>query len=636
MCTTAPIATPAIRRAGRARLRHGLIFLLFVGCLGVPGAQAQAPPAPPQTPAPIQEPQTATPAPQAPEQPSPAPAPQLPAPAQEPQIRTTFRVKYAIDGAAYLDGGRNSDLAPGMVLIVKRPAPATAAPAQPTVPVAPGGAAPAPAQIEVARLVVSSVAESSAVCDIQSSTDQLRAGDIAYLSQENVDALVARNVLSGTRKYPQVITFTEGDPLEEEAREAVPRPPLPEVNRARGRIGVEYGSVRTAGGASTSSLVGLVVRTDISRIGGSYWGLSGYWRGRMNLRASTGQPTLEDLLNRTYHLSLTYNSPKSHFTMGVGRLLLPYASSLDTLDGGYFGIRINKHVTTGIFAGTTPDPTSWNYNPDRRMGGTFLNLEGGSFDGFRFTSTTGVAVTSIEWVSERRFLFAENGFFYKRYFAFYHSIQADKPRASLSPNGNTDPVISRSYATLRFQPHPRISFDVNHNYFRDLPTFDTRLIDTGLVDKLLFQGLSGGIRLELPQRISLYSTVGRTARTGDARKSINQMYGITLGRIWLIGLRADARYSTFDSSFGRGTYRALSLSRNFGETLRWEVQGGRQYFLSPLTTNSRSEFAMTSLDVNFGGHYFIQGGFTVERGALQNYQQWYTTFGYRFDNKGTK
>ena len=263
-----------------------------------------------------------------------------------------------------------------------------------------------------------------------------------------------------------------------------------------------------------------------------------------------------------------------------------------------------------------------------------MNFAGGSFDAFRFTSTAGVAVSSIGWNAERRFLFTENGFFWKRYFSLYHSLQADKPLVSLSPTGTSDPVISRSYLTLRLEPRRGLSFDINHNYFRDLPTFDTRLIDTGLLDKLLFQGLSGGVRVDLPKRVSLYSTIGRTSRTGDQRNSINQMYGVTWGQVWRTGLRADLRYSTFDSSFGRGTYRSLSVSRNFGGGLRWELQGGEQTFLSPLTSNTRSQFAMTNVDVNLGRHYFLQGAFTVEHGQVQNYQQWFTTFGYRFDNKG--
>ena len=64
--------------------------------------------------------------------------------------------------------------------------------------------------------------------------------------------------------------------------------------------------------------------------------------------------------------------------------------------------------------------------------------------------------------------------------------------------GRRELVPARSYVTLRYQPHPLITFDLNHNYFSEIPTFDERLLATGLVDKLLFEGPSAGVRLDLP------------------------------------------------------------------------------------------------------------------------------------------
>jgi len=157
-----------------------------------------------------------------------------------------------------------------------------------------------------------------------------------------------------------------------------------------------------------------------------------------------------------------------------------------------------------------------------------------------------------------------------------------------------------------------------------------------LVDKLLFQGVSAGVRVELPDHVSLYSNLGRSSRTGDVKQSWNALYGLTLGRIWRTGLRMDARYSKFDSAFGQGWYESLSLSRNFTERMRWELQGGRQSFSSPLTTDNGSTFVNSLLDVNVGSNYFMEGGITFQRGQSQDYQQWFTTFGYRFDNRGRK
>jgi hypothetical protein len=430
-----------------------------------------------------------------------------------------------------------------------------------------------------------------------------------------------------------VIAFSEGDPMDEEQREVIPKPPLPEVNRARGRIGMDYTLISSSGMTSLkTSQVGGVMRIDMSRIAGTYWNLNGYWRGRMNALTSSGQPqSVYDLVNRTYTLGVTYMNPNSPWTAGAGRLYLPWAASLDTFDGGYFGRRFAKHTIIGGFAGTSPDPTGFNYNPNLRTAGTYIAFEAGSFDRLRFTSTEGVAVSGIDWKENRQFLFNETGLFYKRLFSIYNASQADKQHL---PMGSIEKGLSRSFSTLRVQPASFFSIDVNHNYFRDVPTFSAALISTGLVDKFLFQGLSAGMRVDLPGRVGLYSDFGRSSRTGDTHNSLNQLYGITLGRLWFTGIRADVRYSRFTSSFGAGNYRAASLSRSFREGLvTVEINAGKQTFISSLGAPTDYELLGSTVDLNLGAHYFLESAFNVQRGIQQSYNQWISTMGYRFDTK---
>ena len=538
-----------------------------------------------------------------------------------PDVRVAFRVKYVAEGVAYLEGGRNEGLNEGMRLEVKsldpseKPTASKAEDAQP-----------------IADLEVASVALSSAVGEIRNPTRPLKVGDWAYLSSEDTQALIAQRSLSATRKYPVVIAFSEGDTLDDEARVVIPRPPLPEVNRARGRIGFDYSGVAShEGGGGLSSNAGLMIRTDITRINGTYWNLNGFWRGRINNQSHGGQATLQDLINRTYTIGMTYDNPNSKFVAGFGRLYLPWATSLDSIDGGYFARRLSTGVTAGIFAGTTPDPTSWSYNPDRRLGGAFVNFDGGSYDNLRYTSTSGVGIGLLKWNIDRPFVFFENGIFYKRYLSIYHSLQAD------SPSGNSQvaapgPGVNRSYLTVRVQPTTRVEFDINHTYFRDIPTYDPQLIGTGLLDKYLFQGFSGGVRVQVLKDVWAYTLLGRSNRSSDAKPSWNQLYGVTVGRMPWIGMRTDVHYSKFDSSFGSGSYESISLSRYFNESLRWEVLGGRQSFVGP-STNDISHFVTGTFEAALGPHYFVQTGYTWNRGVGQSYDQWLFTFGYRFDSR---
>ena len=109
--------------------------------------------------------------------------------------------------------------------------------------------------------------------------------------------------------------------------------------------------------------------------------------------------------------------------------------------------------------------------------------------------------------------------------------------------------MSRSFLTVRLQPSTRIEFDLNHTYFRDIPTYNAALIDTGLLDKYLFQGFSGGVRVQVVKDVWAYNLLGRSNRSGDTKASWNQLYGVTVGRMPWIRTRTDVHYSKFTSSF---------------------------------------------------------------------------------------
>ncbi len=556
------------------------------------------------------------------EPPAPAPTSTLIARSDDPSLRTVFRVKYVAEGVAYLEGGRTQGLTEGMKLLVE----------DSNHPAKQGESVNASDPRIVAELEVSAVADTSAVTDIHSPKRPVKVGDLAYLSTGDAESLVQQRTLSATRQYPVVVSFTEGDTLDEEARQEVPRPPMPSVNRARGRIG--FDSIETfshGANAVNSNDLGVAFRGDITRIGGTHWNLSGYWRGRLTKESAAAQQTLQETLNRTYHLNMTYDNPNSALVAGFGRLYLPWAPSLDTIDGGYFGVHLSKGTILGVFGGSTPDPSSWDYSPDRVISGAFVNFDGGDYNGFHYSSTTGAGISMVHWAIDRPFLFVEDSVSYKRTIALYESAQFDNPKGN-TVTPSPGPGLGRNFFTLRVNPISRLELDANYNYFRDVPTFDTTLIGTGLLDKFLFQGFSAGGRLEVLPQIWISSTLGRSNRSGDATSSINQMYGITFGRVPIVKLRADLHYSRFNSSFGDGHYESFSLSRQVNDRLRLEALIGQQNFGSTLTTANRSRFLTGTVETILGPHYYLQGIFTTNRGDM-SYDQVMFSIGYRFDNR---
>jgi len=557
--------------------------------------------------------------------------------AQAAPEKAGFRVKYIAQGVVYLDGGRAAGLKAGQRLIVQRDvAPNVQGASKP----APPSSAPV-----IASLQVLSVAASSAVCEVLSPTEAVQVGDYVRLAPEVVQQVQQQEkqeIIAGGRAYPQVITFTTGNPALTEMRASIPRPPSPEINRMRGRIGVEYSSVMSRNNpSSTSSEIGLVARFEMSRIGSTYWNFNGYWRGRFSMLSGSAVPvTIDDLINRTYTLSVEYNNPNSPLVAGFGRLYLPWATSLDVIDGGYFGRKVSDRTTLGVFAGTTPDPTSYDYNPQGKLGGVFLNVQGGSFQHWRYSATFGMAVGAIHWHATRQFGFMETSISYQHKWSIYDATEIDLPHTvAVTPSGTTgtSPTsttgtggLNRSYFTMRYQPTSRVELDLNDTYYRDFPTFDPALIGTGLLDRYLFQGVSGGGRVGLLKGISVYTEIGKSSASGDANGSWNQLYGITLAELWHTGIRSDFRYSKFNSSFGSGDYKAVSFTRQLAATLQFQFQAGFQNFNSTLTSTSQTHFIDSNVDWSVGKLMFFEGGYTWQRGGTMNYDQLRFMVGRRF------
>lgn len=536
-------------------------------------------------------------------------------------LQAEFHVRYVNGNTVYLDAGRNAGLTEGTKVVIKQ------LPSQ-------GGADKTLEPGILAKLTVVSVASVSAICEVNAAAREIAVGDLVVLPQTEVEKMIEKNALGNTRIYPMVVSFSEGDPLDEEVRDAVPHPPLPEINQASGRFGFDISTIQGLGANNfTSTVYGMVVRTNITRIGGSHWNLDGYWRGQIRSAKTPSRPSIQDLINRTYQMSMTYVNPQSHFLAGIGRLYLPWASSLEVIDGGYGGVQLNSKNILGVFGGSTPDPTAWNYNPRRKLTGIFLNTHGGSFEGLKYSSTIGGGVQLLQWNVDRPYFFSENDFVYKRVFSLYHSMQIDRPTA----NPGASPVsvgVGQSLLSLRMQVHPRVGLDLTHTYFRDIPTYDPALVGTGLLDKYLFQGISGGGRVEFPLHITGYITLGQSSTSTDTKSSWNTMYGASMARIWKTGATVDVRYSKFDSAFASGNYRTLTISRDLGDRFRLNLQAGRQSYFSSLASKDNGDyFTNVFLETNLGAHYFFQSSFTTQRGGTQDYNQWTSTFGYRFNNR---
>jgi hypothetical protein len=184
-----------------------------------------------------------------------------------------FHVKYVSEETLYIDAGRSADLQEGMKLsVINAP---------------PDGMVNDGIRFRgyphVAELNVISLSDSSAVCDVISTSGELNVGQLAFLTPGSVeDRHLAENAREA-EDYPITIGFTSGDPLDQELRSTkAVNPNLMEspIGVMRARFGFSYGGIQEAGMHSTQT--GMMIDADLSHIAGTYWNFNGFWRGYYN------------------------------------------------------------------------------------------------------------------------------------------------------------------------------------------------------------------------------------------------------------------------------------------------------------------------------------------------------------------
>ena len=170
------------------------------------------------------------------------------------QKPVVFHVKYVSEGTLYIDAGRNADLQEGMKLSVINPPPDGMV----------NDGIRFRGYPHVAELNVISLADTSAVCDVISTSGELQVGQLAFLTPDSVeDRHLAENAREA-EDYPITVGFTSGDPLDQELRSTkAVNPNLTEspLGVMRARFGFSYGGIQEAGMSSTQ--LGMMIDADL-------------------------------------------------------------------------------------------------------------------------------------------------------------------------------------------------------------------------------------------------------------------------------------------------------------------------------------------------------------------------------------
>ena len=195
---------------------------------------------------------------------------------------------------------------------------------------------------------------------------------------------------------------------------------------------------------------------------------------------------------------------------------------------------MSKAGPLGIFGGSTPDPSSWDYSPNRVIGGAFVNFEGGEYDGFHYSSTSWRRSQHDEvGRSTGRSSFSKIRVSYKRThrdLRIAHSSIAPREIPSAAVAG-TRPRAQFLHVSRQSAPAPGARSSTTIISAISRPLIRT-LVGTGLLDKYPVPGLqrgrtSRGVEADL----AFHHIWAGAAAPATRRRSLNQMYGITFGRL---------------------------------------------------------------------------------------------------------
>lgn len=277
----------------------------------------------------------------------------------------TARVQYVSAASVYLDQGLAAGLTEGAAVTVKRDGK------------------------EIARLTVTFVAEHSAACAIESSTETVRAGDVALFSPV---AAPDSSAAASSAPDSTAATSPAGSNL------------WPGGGRVHGRVTSLYTSTKDPGGTYRNP----------SLLADLRW--SGRGLGQMTLRGRATRPSIRavtDLPNvevresklRVYEVAAGYRSAAGRVEMEAGRILPKRLEGIGYTDGAALHWRPGTTLRFGLAGGRAANLATAGFASGGYQLGGYVETGSAAIDArHRWRAMVGAAFTSDSTGTRRQYL----------------------------------------------------------------------------------------------------------------------------------------------------------------------------------------------------------------------------------------
>jgi hypothetical protein len=410
--------------------------------------------------------------------------------------------------------------------------------------------------------------------------------------------------------------------------DVIPTPPVVK-STINGRVGIRYLMVQDrAIGGDHFSQPALDVRLDGNNLANGHFDVAVDIRSRRTYRTDAAVGTDTESQTRVYRLAASIHDLRGRFRLIAGRQFSPSLASVSTFDGVLASFN-GAHVSTGLFAGTQPDPATFGRSDEVEEYGAFLQVHNRPGSQTQWSITTGGIGSYQNGIVNREYAYLQALLTSQRV-SLYATQEIDYNRDWKVLAGEDQISPTSSYLHFGVRPtrslNLRVGYDNRRNIrlYRDLITPETEFDDT------FRRGFWGGFTQRIAKRFRVGLNVKRsTSETAGDADTYTMVFGATgLARRFNFFYRG----SRYTNETTEGSLQSLTTDVSITRQLRMTMIGGLRQDTLIETPDMQTELVWYGIgcDVSLGRHWFLQLSGERTDGEQEKNDQVYLSTTYRF------
>ena len=392
-----------------------------------------------------------------------------------------------------------------------------------------------------------------------------------------------------------------------------------------GTVGVEYFSV--TGDGVRLSQPGLDVRA-FGGPAGSPLSIGLDLRERRVTTAAEGSPTAVADESRVYQAVARWQTPGSPVRVGIGRQFVDGMPAVGLIDGLQIE-RAGPEWSTGAFAGTQPGLADLEVSGDIRELGAYVRRQGRPAAGGFWSVTAGASGSYQGWRTNREFFYFEARYFGPRLSGFL-SQEVDYYRPWKRIAGQSAFSPTATFGDVRYQVSRAWSLEGGVDERRNVVLFQDAVSPESTFDAAFRRGAWLGTTIR-PGPHLLVDLDARASDGGSIGRTDSYTGALALERLGALGGAFRFRGTRYLSPGRTGWLGAVNVGIAPADRWRLAVDAGqRQESVTILPGTQVTRWAGVDFDLSLAREWFGTVSFTRQRGALQDTDQLFLLFTYRF------